>query len=63
MGEHRNLWGKAQHVFMHKRELGENSNERMADRPDRDPTRVDEESLPLDDTAPESSEPVPVDDV
>jgi hypothetical protein len=49
---------------MHTREPDENSNERMADRPERDPTRLDETPLPVDDTAaPDGSGSLPVDDV
>jgi len=48
---------------MHEREPHENSNERIADRPERDAARLDETPLPIVDTAPESPEPIPVDDV
>jgi hypothetical protein len=48
---------------MRERLPNENSNERMADRPERDGSRLDETPLPLDDTEPEGDAQVRVDDV
>jgi hypothetical protein len=48
---------------MHEREPDENSNERMAGRPERDAARLDQTPLPIVDTSPENPEPIPVDDV
>jgi hypothetical protein len=48
---------------MRERGPDENSNERMADRPEHDAARLDETPLPIVDTAPEMTEPIPVDDV
>jgi hypothetical protein len=49
---------------MNAREPNENSNERMADRPERDRPRLDETPLPVDDIAvPDGGASAAVDDV